>query len=211
MQLKQLRAALILVVLLANATYALPLAKMKAEDLEDPTFRAHDIGLWYRWVGQPLGVEQERFARWIREYLWRQRQLVLGLRAPWRPVFQTFHVSQQWGLFAVVTEAPDRLVIEVRRNGEWETLYRRLDGGSDWHDAQLKYRRVRGVWDGVKEEPKGTYKRLTKWISRIIFAEQPDVDRVRVLLEKEHKQLPWEPLEPNRKRRAERYHRRSEG
>jgi hypothetical protein len=211
MHFKQLRAALILVVLLANAVYALPVAKMKVEDLEDPTFREGDIGLWYLWVGEPLGVEQERFGRWIRQYLWGQRNFVLALRAPVRPLFEALHISQQWGLFAVVTEAPDRLVIEVRRDGEWETLYRRLDGDLDWHDAQLKYRRVRGVWDGVKEEPKGTYKRLTKWLSRMIFEEQPDVDRVRVLLEKEHKQLPWVEPDPQLKRRAERYHRRSEG
>jgi hypothetical protein len=211
MQLKHLRAALILVALLANAVYALPVAKMKAEDLEDPTFRAGDIGLWYRWVGAPLGVEEERFGGWIRGYLWAQRNLVLGLRWPVKPLFGALHISQQWGLFAVVTEAPDRLVIEVRRDGEWETLYRRLDGELDWHDPQLKYRRVRGVWDGVKEEPKGTYKRLTKWLARVIFEEQPDVDRVRVLLEKEHKQLPWVEPDPQRRRRAERYHRRGEG
>ncbi|MEZ4237700.1 MAG: hypothetical protein R3F59_16440 [Myxococcota bacterium] len=206
----QLRAALILGLLIANAIYALPVAKIKDEERNDPAFRQAEIDVWYGWFGPTLGISREKLGDWVRAYLWAQRQTVLTLRAPVRPIFDAFHVSQQWGLFAVVTEAPDRLIIEVRRNGEWETLYRRLDGDRDWHDATLKYRRVRGVWDGVRKEPKGTYKRLTQWIARVIFDEQPDVDRVRVLLEKEHKQLPWVEPDPQLERRAERYHRRGE-
>jgi hypothetical protein len=207
---RNLRAVLIVVALLANATYALPVSKMKAEEVDDPEFRANDVELWYRWLGAPLGVTREAFGARIRRLIWAQHELVLTLRAPFGPVFETLHISQQWGLFAVVTEAPDRLVIEVRREGEWETLYRRLDGQHDWHDSQLKYRRIRGVWDGVKEEPKGTYKRLTTWVARVIFAEQPDVDRVRVVLEKEPQTLPWVENTAETTRRAERYHRREE-
>jgi hypothetical protein len=132
------------------------------------------------------------------------------LRWPTDRLFKALHVSQQWGLFAIVTETTDRVLIEVRRDKEWETLYRRLDGEHDWHDDQLKYRRIRGVWDGVKEEPKGTYKRFTVWIARVIFREQPDVDRVRVVLERTVNTLPWEEPDPTVTRRAERYHRREE-
>lgn len=188
----------------------LPLPNMKLADLDNPQFRVHDIDLWFEWFGAPVGMERDAFGVLVRRLLWAQRQTVMGLRAPFRPIFATLHVSQQWGLFAVVTEAPDRLVIEVRREGEWETLYRRLDGEHDWHDNVLKYRRLRGVWDGVRDEPKGTYKRMTDWVAGVIFAEQPDVDRVRVLLVKEKLKLPWVEPDPEQTRRAERYHRREE-
>ncbi|MEQ1504729.1 MAG: hypothetical protein ABMB14_21000 [Myxococcota bacterium] len=201
---------LITIVLVANAVHALPLAKMSEEDLADPEFRSADFQLWYGIFGRLLPYDEVKFAEICRRAMWAGRETVVMLRWPFKPVFEPLHITQQWGLFAVVTEEPDRLVIEVRRNKEWETLYRRLDGSHDWHDPQLKYRRIRGVWDGVKDEPKGTYKRLTDWVSRVVFAEQPDVDRVRVVLEKEPKTLPWVENDRPTKRRAERYHKREE-
>lgn len=210
---RQLRAILIALALIANATYALPVTKMKSEERVDPEFRVADMDVWWGWFGGPIsaiGIDRDTFGQVLRDYMWYSRELVLWLRTPAGWLFDNLHVSQQWGLFAVVTERPDRLVIEVRRNGEWETLYRRLDGSHDWHDPQLKYRRIRGVWDGVKDEPKGTYKRLTMWVARVVFAEQPDVDRVRVVLERSHMTLPWVPKDEELVRRAERYHRRGE-
>lgn len=209
----KIRAVLIAIAILANATYAIPMAKMTEEERTDPTFREGDVALWWSWFHTPLtalGFDEAGFGQVMRDYLWGERQVVVALRTPFAPVFSRLHIAQQWGLFAVVAQRPDRLVVEVRRNNTWETLYRRLDGEHDWHDSQLKYRRIRGVWDGVKEEPKGTYKRLTTWLATVIFAEQPDVDRVRVVLERIELTFPWEEPVTTTERRAERYHRREE-
>lgn len=207
---------MIAVVIVINAVYALPMTKMNEEDLVDPSWRRREIDGWYStietlWPGQPP-LDDEGFATLARRTLWAGRETVRMLRKPAQPFFSRLHLNQQWGLFAVVTEAPDRLVIEVRRQPtkEWETLYSRLDGEHDWHDPQLRYRRIRGVWDGVRDEPKGTYKRLTTWIARTVFEEQPDVDRVRVVLQRHFERLPWREPNPEIKRRAERYHRREE-
>lgn len=206
---RRIRAIVILVVVIANVIMAIPRMKVKDEDLADPEWRKEDVDNWYRWTGG-LGMEPEAFRGMVLSLWWGWSEAVGALRAPLKPVFDLTHTNQQWGLFAVVTEAPDRFVVEVRRDGEWETLYRRLDPEHDWRDDVLKYRRVRGVWDGVADEPKGTYKRLTKWIAREIFVEQPDVDRVRVVLEKEDLALPWDEVDPEKTRRAQRYHRRHE-
>lgn len=195
-------------VILANLIFAIPFPKMSEEERADPEWRSGDVDVWFAVLGPVTGMDRARFGALAREVVWGTRQAIKALRFPFEPVFSALHVNQQWGLFAVVTEEPDSLVVEVRRGGEWETLYRRLDGDHDWHDAQLKYRRIRGVWDGVKDEPKGTYKRLTDWIAWTVFAEQPDVDRVRVVLERRQLSLPWEPIDPEVTRRAERYHRR---
>jgi hypothetical protein len=208
---RRLRAVAITAALVMNGIYALPYQKITDEERQDPEWQKPGLDVWWRWFGPVLPVERETFDRVVRGGLFLQHDVVAGLRWPFKPIFGTLHVNQQWGLFAVVTQQPDALVIEVRRGGDkWETLYRRLDGEHDWHDRQLKYRRIRGVWDGVKEEPKGTYKRMSMWIARVIFTEQPDVDRVRVLLEKGRETLPWEPVDDTRTRRAEKYYRRHE-
>ena len=201
---------MITIVLLVNGIFALPYNKMTLENVTDPEWEKGDFALWYGWLDPVLTMSQDRFSAIVRRLMWAQHETVRMLRLPWKPFFDRLHINQQWGLFAVVSESPERLVIEVRRNGEWEVLYRRLDGEHDWHDNQLKYRRIRGVWDGVKEEPKGTYKRMAKWIARMVFLEQPDVDRVRVVLEKHRENLPWEEVDPSITRRAEKYHKRED-
>ncbi len=206
---RRIRAIVMLVVVIANVIMAIPRMKVTEEDLADPEWRDQDIGNWYRWTGG-LGMTAEDFRELVVGLWWGWSEGVRLLRAPFQPVFGLTHTNQQWGLFAVVSESPDRFIVEVRRDGQWETLYRRLDPEHAWRDDVLKYRRVRGVWDGVKDEPKGTYKRLTKWLAREIFVEQPDVDRVRVVLEKENLALPWDEVDPTTTRRAQRYHRRHE-
>lgn len=214
---RTLRAIVIAIAIVANAIYALPMVKMAPEDLDNPEWRRRQVDHWFTaidklWPGEGLPATRDEAAALFRSVMWSERETVRMLRRPFKTIFDRLHMNQQWGLFAVVTEAPDRFVIEVRRNKEWEPLYRRLDPCCTWHDDQLKYRRVRGVWDGVKEkeEPKGTYKRLSTWIARMIFVEQPDVDRVRIVLEKSYETLPWKEERLEVTRRAERYHRREE-
>ena len=202
---RQVRGLLLLVVIVANLTHAIPYPRISEEDLADPEWRKADFEQWERWLSR-VGLSLE--PGWLKQLGFDVKQVVLTLRAPFSPYFDLTQTNQQWGLFAVVTEAPDALIVEVRRDGEWEELYRRLHPEHDWHDRQLKFRRLRGVWDGVKDEPKGTYKRFSVWLARTVFEEQPDVDRVRVLLEKRTLTLPWEEPDERVERRAERYHKR---
>ena len=206
---RQVRGLLLLVVIVANLIYAIPFPRITEDDLADPEWRKVDFDRWEGWLGNVgIGGEPGWLMAVIKEVGWTYKQALVGLRTPFQPYFDATQTNQQWGLFAVVTESPDVLVVEVRRSGEWEELYRRLDREHAWHDRQLKFRRLRGVWDGVKDEPKGTYKRFTVWLAREVFEEQPDVDRVRVLLERHHLALPWEEPDPEGERRAERYHKR---
>lgn len=192
--------------IVGNVVGAIPRVKMTPEERADPDFLRPDLERWHAVLGPVLTYEQLRTV--AVETGWGWKTFVDALRFPFQPFFDATKTNQQWGLFAVVTETPERLVIEVRRNGEWETIYRRLDPEHGWHEHQLKYRRIRGIWDSVKDPPKGTYKRLTLWIARTVFLEQPDVDRVRVRLERSYLTLPWEEPDPRITYRAERYHRR---
>jgi len=207
---RHLRALILLFVLTANLTYAVPYPQIEAEDISDPEWRAAEFEMWHGAIaGVGIRLDPERFAVVTKTAYWWLGRVVEVVRMPFKPVFRVLKTGQQWGLFAVVAEHPDGLLVEVRRDGEWEVLYRRLDSDHDWRDGMLKYRRLRGVWDGVKDEPKGTYKRFSVWLAKEIFREQPDVDRVRVVLERRHNVLPWEDLDPEVTRRAERHHKRS--
>ncbi len=193
-------------VIVANLVAAIPRVKLTPEERDDPEFLREDLERWHEVLAPVLTYDQLRAVAIGAAWGW--KRFVDGLRFPFEPVFKLTHTNQQWGLFAVVTEKPERLLIEVRRNGEWETIYRRLDPAYTWHEPQLKYRRIRGIWDSVKEPPKGTYKRFSLWVARTVFTEQPDVDRVRVRLERSYLTFPWEEPDPRLTYRAEKYHRR---
>lgn len=201
---RRLRAVALTVVVVANLVAAIPRVKLTPEELADPELWTPEIAAWHQRTGLPedqlrtISVSAARF--WM--------HFVKALRFPFEPFFRYTHTNQQWGLFAIVAEHPERLVIEVRRDGEWERVYRRLDPAYTWHEEQLKYRRIRGIWDSVKDPPKGTYKRFSQWVARTAFAEDPAVDRVRVKLEKQNLTLPWEPVDDSVSYRAEKYYRR---
>lgn len=205
-----IRAVLVTLLLFANLAFAMPYRGLTWEGVSDPEYGKADFDLYWTWFGHLSPVSRSTAQALFRRWAWTQDQAVGAARAPFEPLFDFLHVNQRWTLFNIVARAPSRLVVEARRDGEWETLYRRLDPAHDWHDAQLSYRRIRGVWDGVSGEPKGTYKRMAKWIARTAFAEQPDVDRVRVKLVREHLSPPWEPVDPKPEVFAERYYRRHE-
>ncbi len=208
---RQLRGLVLLVVLLGNLTHAIPYPGIDEEDLEDPEWASADIERWHSalsLVGLSPGHATLRERG--RALMWSYKRFLDGLRFPFRPYFKSTRTNQQWGLFAVVTQQPDALVVEVHRQGVegWEELYRRLHPEHRWHDDVLKYRRVRGIWDGVEEKPKGTYKRFSIWLAKEVFREQPDVDRVRVALERRELFYPWVDTVAPVERRAQRHHRR---
>lgn len=195
------------VVVVANLIAFIPRVKLDPEEFDDPELWKSDLEFWHEHLGF-TGLTEDQLRAIAVNTAWGWQKFVKGLRWPFEPFFKYTHTNQQWGLFAVVTEVPERLVIEVRRNGEWEVLYRRLDPDHAWHEEELKYRRIRGIWDSVKDPPKGTYKRFSLWVARTVFTEQPDVDRVRTKLEKQYLTFPWEEPDTRLTYRAEKYHKR---
>ncbi|MBX2802991.1 MAG: hypothetical protein KTR31_35235 [Myxococcales bacterium] len=207
---RQLRAVLLLIVVVANLVYAIPYPRIDEEDLEDPSWFQEEFQRWSTTLGQvgvamPADVLQER----VRSVGYGFKQLVMTLRLPFKPYFSAIRGSQQWGLFASVTQQPDTLVIEVRGDGDtWQELYRRLHPEHRWRDDVFKYRRLRGVWDGVRDEPKGTYKRFSVWVAKEVFRELPDVKRVRLYLDRRRARPPGSDEVFEAERRALRHHKR---
>lgn len=208
---RQLRAVLLTLFILTNLSHAIPVPGIKADDLEDPDWFMGDMELWSGRLGAVgIELEPEKLQHGVRGLVWRYKQAVLDIREPFSPAFQAIKANQQWGLFAAVTEIPDRLVIEVDRGDGFEVVYQRLDPEHDWGDDIYRYRRIRGIWDSVKsgKKPRGTYRRLAMWTARRLFEEDPSVERVRFKLERLHLSSPWEPVNDEIEVRAERVHRR---
>jgi hypothetical protein len=174
-----------------------------------------DIDRWERWLtGAGIAVTHEQLEQFVIDSTKMLGGLHKALKKPWKPLFDLVGANQAWALFASASTRPDRLVVEIERERGtgWIPIERRLDPCCTWRDDQLRYRRIRGVWDGQQDNMRAGYKGLTKWIARQAFLEHPDALRMRVYLEQTESTYPWEPPKdpPHLKVRHERVHRRDE-
>ncbi len=210
-RLDHLRGALIAVVLVANGIYALPIPPpISAKEIED---HAEDLDIWVRILGTfGLTIARDELGQEVREVTATMDKGHKLLKTPFKPVFDLVGANQAWALFASASTRPDRLEVQVQRRGseEWQTLLRRLDPCCTWHEGQLEYRRVRGVWDGQGDKMRPGYKGLSKWIAAQVFAELPDAEVVRVRMLRGRSTYPWEPEDPTETPALQRVHRRSE-
>lgn len=205
------RGALIAVVLVANGIYALPLPPaLSAKEIEE---HAEDLDTWVGILGA-VGVEisRDELGQHVRAAT---AQIAKGhklLKTPFKPLFDLVGANQAWALFSSASTRPDRLEVQVKREGseEWQTLLRRLDPCCTWHEGQLEYRRIRGVWDGQGDKMRPGYKGLSKWIAGRVFDELPDARSVRVRMLRGRATYPWEEPNPEVKPALERIHHRAE-
>jgi hypothetical protein len=203
------RAALIALALLANVVRAIPFAVPLTQAELKEEWRQHDIDMWRGWLANAgIDVSHERIEEWLLKWTKISGTVRVAVRAPFDPLFDTLAVDQAWALFASASTKPDRLVVEARRGGLWTPIYRRLDPCCTWHDDQLRYRRIRGIWDGQKTTARPAYRTLTAWIADEAFREIPDAEAVRVQLERSHTVYPWEEPDPKLEYRHQRVHRR---
>jgi hypothetical protein len=192
------RAALLCSFVVGNLLQAIPFPRKPIPDDERATWRARDIDLWYRWFG-PTGLigTREAFQEEVVDGYLLLKDAGDWIQAPVRPYFHAIRSTQQWGLFAVVTERPERLVVDVEIEGEWRRVAARLVPGQTWEDERFKYRRVRGTWDTVEEdEPAPLYDAFCRWTAREAFGDYPEATRVRVRRERFISSAPWEKLDP---------------
>lgn len=196
-----LRGIFLVVMLVAHGIYALPIPKkITWSDMKKP-FRARQVE---RWQGrlERVGIEMDTIEI--------QTQIVHltsdlsafhdTLKDPFRPMFRLTQTNQAWALFAGASTSPGRLVIEIRREGDdedtWTPIERRLDPCCTWREDQLRYRRLRGIWDGLKKVARPAYRHLVTWIARHALEDFPDAVAVRVRLEHKRTVYPWNPPRP---------------
>lgn len=120
------------------------------------------------WIGQPTAIPR----RW------------LGIR-------------QNWALFARPDTFPTTLAVDVQRaGGTWEEVYRSLDPEHRTLAPQLRYRRIRGLYD-VGGRPAAPYHNLSRWVADQLFASDPAIERVRLRMIRSHVVHPGAPSDPS--------------
>jgi hypothetical protein len=183
---------------LGNLLQAVPFPRKSIEDDKRSTWRKVDVDLWHAWLA-PTGLvgSREAFQEQVVEGYLALKTAGDWIQAPVRPFFHANRTTQQWGLFAVVTEKPERLVVDVEIEGAWRRISARLEPEHPWENERFKYRRVRGTWDTVKEDqPSPLYEAFCRWTARRAFSDYPEATRVRVRRERFIAAAPWETPNP---------------
>jgi hypothetical protein len=105
--------------------------------------------------------------------------------APFRSVRDGFRLHQLWKLFPTASLNQHRMWVEGRagKSGAWQILYRPLDPEHTFKADEIEYRRLRGAWNPGRSARRG-YAGFVKWVAGEVFAAWPELDEVRVRLEK---------------------------
>jgi hypothetical protein len=75
--------------------------------------------------------------------------------------------------------------VEARRGDEpWKILFRALDDQHTNARETLEYRRVRNLWNPNRRGAKPLYPAFAAWMARRIFLEHPELDQVRIQMER---------------------------
>jgi hypothetical protein len=94
-------------------------------------------------------------------------------------------IVQRWKLFPFANEDRFRITIEGRkRNEEWALLFRPHDDNADFMNEELVYRRIRGAWNPGSKGARSAYQHFVSWVAREMLARRPDLDEIRVRVEK---------------------------
>jgi len=197
------RALLVGAVIAVEWLDALPLPTLRPSHLKQPIAQA-ELARWTQLLNDlGVSVSEEELA---------ERGLAVGeasiafqktAMAPFRPLKRLTQTGQSWGLFAYPDPFAGRLIVEAEVDGEWQPRFRAPERGASLLSRQMRYRRVRGVYDdlGDRHKPRGAYNRLVDWIAGGIFEAEPAVSRVQVRLDLVTVKLPGEGDEPPEKRR----------
>lgn len=112
----------------------------------------------------------------------RAQELVLR---PFRPLGDTFFLTQRWNVFSGAKTRRYWLSLEGReaKSGRWALVYRPHDPGHTADAAALEYRRVRGAWNPRGLGPQPGYAAFVSFEARRLLAERPELSAVRARIE----------------------------
>ena len=183
---RDLRAALITVVLLCNALLALPSPGNVTEEKLANEVARDEIRLWQRVLAQ-VGIErsEDQIAQLATTWGPRVHEVRQALVAPLKPFTHHLKLNQRWALFTYPDTWPHYLVVEAKGGpGPWELVHRTHDREHDFLDEKLRYRRLRGYWSALPRKHSSRWKRFSRWLADQVFDAHPDYQIVRVRFER---------------------------
>jgi hypothetical protein len=177
------RAALLLFHVTAVVLAAVPAPEggMQKSAWKDPTVQG-EFDAWYTRARQ-LGYRGDRTE--FEEGLWafavRYARTRGDILTPFKPYYKYFGTGQGWRMFVAPHRFPARLTIDVRRNGEWESVYVERSRTEVWLAPILDHDRLRSATFRYSWPQYGkTYGQFCAWIQKRARVDFPDADRLRV-------------------------------
>jgi hypothetical protein len=197
-----LRAALLLVVLVPHGIAALPLAHSASrKNFQSPLARDEFARLADMTAAVGWHASAEELAELTLSVAGAQVAVRNGLLAPFRPLFRITGTGQAWGLFTYPDRFPAQLVVESRTTtGEYRVRYAALDPEFTLAAEKFAYRRVRGVYDGNSDRAGETWDPFVSWAAGEVFAADPTAYEVRVMF---RRLRTFEPGESDTNRRVD--------
>ena len=206
-----IRAVLITLIVGINFIQASPApGKVKKSALNDP-IAVEELERWVD-IFATFGIEQtpESVAELTVDLADNWRDGKRFLTKPMKPFWRFTATQQGWGLFTYPDTHPYAFEIQVRgKEREYRPIFLSKHPDYDFGRSLLTFRRVRGLYNPGRRAPK-TYKPMSRWFAQKVFAEYPDVSRVRFRFHRQHTTLPGEPVDEKTKTRFSRTVKRSE-
>lgn len=176
-----LRATLLALVIFIHGVDASPLpASVSMKTFNNPIAQ-DEMTQWSSLMGK-VGIQasEEQLIKFIVDVGSRSADLRNFVVKPYKKVRRWTGTGQGWGLFTYPNSFPHRLHIEGREGKEWRLLHRALDSEHDWMGSELRFRRVRGVYDDNTTTTRQSYGNFVSWMAREAFEDFPELEAVRV-------------------------------
>ncbi|MCB9677582.1 MAG: hypothetical protein H6737_20920 [Alphaproteobacteria bacterium] len=200
-----LRAGLISLALVVHGIYALPSpVAVDDADLNSGEGR-EEVRRWVEMLnGIGIALTAEELGELVKTWSTRGANVHNAMKRPFRTWMRQTGTGQGWGLFASPDTYPHRLEIYVFEGNDWVPIFRRNDPELRFLDGPLRYRRVRGIYDGSTGRQRVVYWNFSRWVARRALLAHPEASRVRVQMVGTHTTLPWEKPDPTEVVRAKR-------
>lgn len=167
--------------------------------LEDPAGK-QELAQWVSLLGG-IGIQtdQEELGDIVMAFSKGSRGTRRWLLTPFRPLFRITAAQQGWGLFAYPDTHPHSLLVTIKRDDKWSTVYDSADPEKRWSGHLIHYRRIRATYNPAIRPP-SSYSGFVTWIAARAFAEDPSIQAVAVKMRRSHTVLPGEPPDESRQK-----------
>ncbi len=196
---REVRAALLLVVVAVNLFAAAPLPKSVKRSQYDTPMAKEELG---RWVELLAGIGVDVTPEQLIDASYRSGTALAGFRravmSPFDSFFRVTGTGQGWGLFTYPDSFPHRLTVWVRDSKEanFQEVFAGLHPVHRWNREIFAYRRVRGVYDSQTSKPGSSYDAFARWVADRAFADFPSAEQVRVGFVRGHTTEPGRAEDP---------------
>lgn len=175
-----LRAIFLTGLVVLSALSAVPtFGTASAERLQRP-FEQAEIARWHALLrGLGLELSREQLVELYLGFASRMAEAQALVQAPLRWLTELTETRQAWTLFGTPNAFPPAFRLQAWDANGARVLYESGDPERRWQERLLGYRRVRASYNPSRAGPPHTYPGVCRRLSELVFAEQPEVERVR--------------------------------